>query len=224
MFILPAHAHPFDLVAPAALSHGPHSWAWASSVRLALALLATLTLLLLVRSVLRAFVLPKVFSSSSSSSSASPPRPRISTRTLPPAPAKRTSWLGLFSWETLPLPVPAVSASDLTIPIALNAVPPPAMRGRHVYRGGRGVGFAAPRARANIEAPLPAIYESQTPVSMAKMIMSRHTYRRPTPPSPAPAPAPKRSASAPSPASSSSAAGRRPPSPPTEGNARSASL
>ncbi|KAJ7654083.1 hypothetical protein DFH06DRAFT_521433 [Mycena polygramma] len=223
MFILPAHAHPFDLVAPAALSHGPHSWAWASSVRLTLAVLATLTLLLVVRSVLRAFVLPKVLSSASASSALP-----ASEKTVPasptdkhdatPAQAKRTSWLGLFSWETLPLPVPAVSASDLTIPIALNAVPPPAMRGRHVYRGGRGVGFATPRARANIEAPLPAIYESQTPVSMAKMIMSRHTYRRPTPPSP-PAPAPKRSASA-----SASSPARRPPSPPTEGNARSASL
>ncbi|KAF8961488.1 hypothetical protein BDZ97DRAFT_1828495 [Flammula alnicola] len=28
--------------------------------------------------------------------------------------------------------------------------------------------------------PLPALYESEIPVSMAKMIMSRHTFRRPT--------------------------------------------
>ncbi|KAJ7021184.1 hypothetical protein C8F04DRAFT_1141819 [Mycena alexandri] len=42
---------------------------------------------------------------------------------------------------------------------------------------------------------VPAIYECQTPVSMAKMIMSRHTYRRPTSPAPAPAPSPARRAS-----------------------------
>ncbi|KAJ6513723.1 hypothetical protein C8R47DRAFT_618039 [Mycena vitilis] len=215
MFILPAHAHPFDLVAPAALvAAHPHSWP--SCTRLALACLATLALLLLVRAVLRAFVLPKVSPPSSASLPASEKTPVSPTSptspTSSPAHKKRT-WLGLFRWETLPLP----PAPDLTIPIALTAVPSPAMRGRHVYRGGRGVGFA-PRARANIEAPLPAIYESETPVSMAKMIMSRHTYRRPAPPSP-PAPAPKRSASHSSPVSS---VGRRPPSPPTEG--RSASL
>jgi len=28
--------------------------------------------------------------------------------------------------------------------------------------------------------PLPALYQSDVPVSMAKMIMSRHTFRRPT--------------------------------------------
>ncbi|KAJ7435143.1 hypothetical protein FB451DRAFT_1309914 [Mycena latifolia] len=33
-----------------------------------------------------------------------------------------------------------------------------------------------------VDAPLPALYECQTPASMAKMIMSRHTYRRPAPP------------------------------------------
>ncbi|KAJ7822012.1 hypothetical protein B0H14DRAFT_2829595 [Mycena olivaceomarginata] len=54
------------------------------------------------------------------------------------------------------------------------------MRGRHVYRGGRFVGFFHPSTsntqtqRAMVEAPHASIYDSQTPVSMAKMIMSRH--------------------------------------------------
>ncbi|KAJ7291575.1 hypothetical protein C8J57DRAFT_1705134 [Mycena rebaudengoi] len=65
------------------------------------------------------------------------------------------------------------------LPITLSPPPPPAMRGRHVYRGGRGVGLirleaAHVRAVAPVECPPAAIYESQTPVSMAKMIMSRH--------------------------------------------------
>jgi hypothetical protein len=55
---------------------------------------------------------------------------------------------------------------------------PLAMRGRNanVRRP-----EAALAVRPRIEAPLPAIYESETPVSMAKMIMSRHTHRGPTP-------------------------------------------
>ncbi|KAJ7822014.1 hypothetical protein B0H14DRAFT_2829616 [Mycena olivaceomarginata] len=44
------------------------------------------------------------------------------------------------------------------------------MRGRHVYRGGRGVGFVHPSTsntrtqRAMVEASHPSIYDSQTPV------------------------------------------------------------
>jgi len=44
-------------------------------------------------------------------------------------------------------------------------------------------------------APLPAIYQSDVPVSMAKMIMSRHNYRRPTPPRKVSTPAPRRAMS-----------------------------
>jgi len=44
-------------------------------------------------------------------------------------------------------------------------------------------------------APLPAIYQSDVPVSMAKMIMSRHNYRRPTPPRKVSTPAPRRTTS-----------------------------
>jgi len=45
------------------------------------------------------------------------------------------------------------------------------------------------------ETPLPAIYQSEVPVSMAKMIMSRHNYRRPTPPRKVSTPAPRKAMS-----------------------------
>jgi hypothetical protein len=150
------------------------------------------------------------------------------TATASPTPASkpRRSWLPLaLSWETLPL--------TATLPITLSP-PPPAMRGRHVCRGGRGVGLTRPeaariRAVAPVECPPAAIYESQTPVSMAKMIMSRHvrcfplclsysrpdtlikTFRRPSP-------APRRASSLQHQQHS------RPPSPPLAGNGRSVSL
>ncbi|KAJ7291580.1 hypothetical protein C8J57DRAFT_1492042 [Mycena rebaudengoi] len=90
------------------------------------------------------------------------------------------------------------------------------MRGRHVYRGGRGVGLTFPEATRvcavpPVECPPAAIYESQTPVSMEKMIMSRHTLRRP-------ASAPRRASSLQHQHHS------RPPSPPLAGNGRSVSL
>ncbi|KAJ7059207.1 hypothetical protein C8F01DRAFT_1085044 [Mycena amicta] len=72
-------------------------------------------------------------------------------------------------------------------PITLHPVSPPAMRGRYVYRGGRGVGFVRrPEpvlSAVGVDAPgefyqLLAIYrlslyESQRPVSTVKQIMSR---------------------------------------------------
>ncbi|KAJ6471015.1 hypothetical protein C8R45DRAFT_1218220 [Mycena sanguinolenta] len=88
---------------------------------------------------------------------------------------KTRSWRGLL---------PSVSVNTLAeaLPITLNGPPAPPMRGRHVYRGGRGAGFnvstrrpeAALVTRPRVEAPMPVIYQSETPVSMVKMIMSRH--------------------------------------------------
>ncbi|KAJ7862334.1 hypothetical protein B0H14DRAFT_505387 [Mycena olivaceomarginata] len=93
-------------------------------------------------------------------------------------PSSSSSWfslnLGFISWETLPTTIAE------SLPITLHPPPAPAMRGRHVYRGGRGVGFFHPSTsntqtqRTMVEAPHASIYDSQTPVSMAKMIMSRH--------------------------------------------------
>ncbi|KAJ6569734.1 hypothetical protein DFH09DRAFT_1313523 [Mycena vulgaris] len=80
------------------------------------------------------------------------------------APKPASSWSPLrLSWETLP-PPPASSPQPHVPRAGPVRRPEPALVSR-------------PRA----EAPLPAIYESPTPVSMAKMIMNRHTYRRPSP-------------------------------------------
>ncbi|KAJ7059187.1 hypothetical protein C8F01DRAFT_1301587 [Mycena amicta] len=92
-------------------------------------------------------------------------------------------WNGLLAfgglglkWETLP-PISLAEA----LPITLHPPPPPALRGRYVYRGGRGVGFVRrPEpglAAVGVEASVPVVYESQRPASMAKLIMSRHVRR-----------------------------------------------
>jgi len=87
----------------------------------------------------------------------------------------RWSW----TWEGLPLSLPiSFSFSDQQIiggvvgnGIGVSAPPPPTMK---AMLHGKRTGPA-------FEHPLPAIYETEVPVSMAKMIMSRHTTRRPTP-------------------------------------------
>ncbi|CAK5262428.1 unnamed protein product [Mycena citricolor] len=81
---------------------------------------------------------------------------------------------GLFSFKSMAMPTLAEA-----LPITLNPPPPPVMRGGHVYRGGRGVGFASRRSgseasRSRADASMTAVYDSETPVSMAQMIMSRH--------------------------------------------------
>ncbi|KAF8188834.1 hypothetical protein K438DRAFT_1833414 [Mycena galopus ATCC 62051] len=82
---------------------------------------------------------------------------------------------------------PMEKADEKALLTSLSLNPPVAQRGRHVSRGvgsksnARRPDAAARAVRPMIEAPLPAIYESETPVSMAKIIMSRHTYRAPPP-------------------------------------------
>ncbi|KAJ7833059.1 hypothetical protein B0H13DRAFT_2111522 [Mycena leptocephala] len=203
MFILPAHASPAAF--PALSVGAAQTWHAQHPLRLPLALLAALLALLTLRAFfasVRALRSPKGLAVSASVSASASEKAK-------PAPETKRTWLGgVFSFQTLP----TLTLELPTLPITLSPPPPPAMRGRHVYRGGRGVGFANPRrpeqalsARTmSVEAPLPAIYESQTPVSMAKMIMSRHTYR---------SPAPRRAAS--------TSSARRPPSPE---HARSASV
>ncbi|RDB17391.1 hypothetical protein Hypma_001680 [Hypsizygus marmoreus] len=90
---------------------------------------------------------------------------------------RRSSWAwGLLTWDSLP-----------TLPVSLAM--------SETESNGRGVGLQSkrvegptqnwqqPRVRRSgpaFESPLPALYQSEVPVSMAKMIMSRHTYRKPT--------------------------------------------
>ncbi|KAF5350472.1 hypothetical protein D9756_008629 [Leucocoprinus leucothites] len=85
-----------------------------------------------------------------------------------------SSWgLGFLRWESLP-----------TLPLSLKL--------NENDMKGRGVGFASTsqppaaqswqpgrRSGPAFEHPLPAMYQSEEPVSMAKMIMSRHTFRKP---------------------------------------------
>ncbi|KAJ7024036.1 hypothetical protein C8F04DRAFT_1132552, partial [Mycena alexandri] len=190
MFILPAHAAPFALSASAsALGEGPHRAWWT----LPLTLLATLVLLALVRAVTvlyprRAPALPvAVLEKAALAQPATRPKSR--------------TWLRLPAFISAAAPSTSTPASDASLPTAAAACAPsppaqtpPAGRGRPAARAGA-VRRPEPAlsVRARVEAPLPAIYECQTPVSMAKMIMSRHTYRRPTSPAPAPGPLPRAS-------------------------------
>jgi len=84
-----------------------------------------------------------------------------------------SSWgWSLFTWDNLP-----------TLPISFKV--------DENNMKGRGVGLAASqsppsqpwqrgrRSGPAFEQPLPAMYQTDVPVSMAKMIMSRHTFRKP---------------------------------------------
>jgi len=99
---------------------------------------------------------PKNIEQQSSSSSSSP-----------------TSWgWSLFTWDSLPtLPISfKVDENNMKgRGVGLAAQPPPSQP----WQRGRRSGPA-------FEQPLPAMYQTDVPVSMAKMIMSRHTFRKPT--------------------------------------------
>ncbi|KXN81204.1 hypothetical protein AN958_05785 [Leucoagaricus sp. SymC.cos] len=88
--------------------------------------------------------------------------------------SSKSSWgLGFFTWENLP-----------TLPVSLEV--------NENDMKGRGVGFVAPqrppaqswqpgrRSGPAFERPVPTMYQTDVPMSMAKMIMSRHTFRKPT--------------------------------------------
>ncbi|KAG6872563.1 hypothetical protein C0995_008836 [Termitomyces sp. Mi166 len=86
----------------------------------------------------------------------------------------RSSWpWRQLSWDSLPslpvsLAVPGNESHGKGVGMQEKRPPQPwqTVRGR---RGG-----------PMFETPLPALYQSKEPLSMAKMIMSRHTYRRPS--------------------------------------------
>ncbi|KAJ7135148.1 hypothetical protein C8R46DRAFT_649866 [Mycena filopes] len=169
MFILPAHAAPFHLTAAA-----PAAATWWAPLRLPLALIASLVLLALVRAVLVASFR------------------RVHAAKLPVAvlekgvPVKdgKSSWLPAY-FSSAPSPAPPAPASDAPAPTvrpaptpapSTAALAPPASRGRPAARAGpvRRPEPALSAHHLSVEAPLPALYACETPVSMAKMIMSRH--------------------------------------------------
>ncbi|KAJ7059199.1 hypothetical protein C8F01DRAFT_274863 [Mycena amicta] len=181
MFILPASAAAYpltDLASKSSIS----SWTWLG-VR---SLFAALFLLAVVRALLAFAVLvrrrPKVAAVDVPAEKEKQPEETSKQSKQAQAQedqARARWWNGLLAfglkWETLP-PISLAEA----LPITLHPPPPPAMRGRYVYRGGRGVGFVRrPEpglAAVGVEASVPVI-ESQRPASMAKLIMSRHVRR-----------------------------------------------
>ncbi|KAJ7721988.1 hypothetical protein B0H16DRAFT_1473559 [Mycena metata] len=170
MFILPAHAAPFAAVASLDAA-AQRAW-WT----LPLTLLATLLILALVRAVTvtalfygrRAPALPLAVLEKGALGL----KPVV---TAPPAPRR---WLHLPFLSSSPA-TPATSTTPAPdaaqIPSSPLSQAPPAGRGRPAARAGA-VRRPEPAlsVRARVEAPLPALYECQTPASMAKMIMSRH--------------------------------------------------
>ncbi|KAG9308333.1 hypothetical protein JVU11DRAFT_12097 [Chiua virens] len=88
-------------------------------------------------------------------------------------------WGSSLQWNTLPVSIPF----SLTIPE------------KHSPEVGNGAGVSLsqkrsqilpvvnwrPRTAPQFQPPPPALYENPVPLSMAKMIMSRHTFRRPNP-------------------------------------------
>jgi len=88
------------------------------------------------------------------------------TTTTVSAPKMR-SWLwGFVKWDILP---PAAHPER-------GGWQPPSMQMQRIQRHQQSV--RRPTS-PTFQPPPPAIYESQVPLSMAKMIMSRHTFRRP---------------------------------------------
>ncbi|ESK87987.1 hypothetical protein Moror_10834 [Moniliophthora roreri MCA 2997] len=120
---------------------------------------------------------------------------------------QKSSSRRLFIWDGLPLSLPVtltaprnttvgkgVGVSASVAPVSRTSSPPPPPppppRGPINQSQPQPV-MSQSRRGPSFEQPLPAIYQSQEPISMAKMIMSRHTFRRPG------QKMPRRSASAP---------------------------
>ncbi|KAJ7107588.1 hypothetical protein C8R44DRAFT_804811 [Mycena epipterygia] len=166
MFILPAQSLVLSAATPAA-------YPWLAP----LALLASVLLLALARAVLLRPCPPLALPLAVAEKQRLPVRVKTTGLAL-------LAWLLplRLSWETLQLGLPLMTQlkDEKTTPAPVEAKAPAPPRGRITAAVSRPEPARA--ARPRIEAPLPAIYESQTPVSMAKMIMSRHTYRAPARP------------------------------------------
>ncbi|KAJ3882283.1 hypothetical protein F5051DRAFT_50406 [Lentinula edodes] len=85
--------------------------------------------------------------------------------------AQRRTWSSLLTaWD------------GVTWPVSLTA-PPSTAVGRGVGLNGAVLGEQTSQLTRNapsLNQTLPTIYQSKEPISMAKMIMSRHTFRRPS--------------------------------------------
>ncbi|KAJ7349851.1 hypothetical protein DFH08DRAFT_958799 [Mycena albidolilacea] len=134
MFILPVHAHP-SLPFPAAFPNGlALSW-----LHLPLTLTAALLVFLLVRAALSSFSRRLRLSAPKGGIAVPVEKPASNADLEKSSKPSSSSWfslnlgLGFISWETLPTTIAE------SLPATLHPPPPPVMRGRHVYRGGRGI-------------------------------------------------------------------------------------
>ncbi|KAH7871445.1 hypothetical protein F5879DRAFT_984590 [Lentinula edodes] len=86
--------------------------------------------------------------------------------------AQRRTWSSLLTaWD------------GVTWPVSLTVPPPSTAVGRGVGLNGAVLGKQTSQPTRNapsLNQTLPTIYQSKEPISMAKMIMSRHTFRRPS--------------------------------------------
>ncbi|KZP17366.1 hypothetical protein FIBSPDRAFT_957191 [Athelia psychrophila] len=120
-------------------------------------------------------------------------------------PTNRSRWSWSWRWQGLRLSLPVsltISEKDHPETGAGMGVAA-ALRQQQQQMQQRPMIWHAPRQRSpGFEAPLPALYDTPVPVSAAKLIMARHTYRRPNPPRASATSKPKvsRSRSAPPPA------------------------
>ncbi|KAJ7616503.1 hypothetical protein FB45DRAFT_934361 [Roridomyces roridus] len=158
----------------------PEPPTWLHVLRLPLALLASLILLLIARHLISRPTLPIALSV----------QPKlIDVKTCQPLPAtevpassgsaSRFRWLPWLSRSKEMTTIKAATPRPVTATLPL-----PTPQGRAPSRAGpvrRPEPALAPHTQVDVEAPLPALFDCQTPVSMAKIIMSRHTYRRPSP-------------------------------------------
>ncbi|KAJ7770324.1 hypothetical protein B0H14DRAFT_3509332 [Mycena olivaceomarginata] len=134
MFILPVHGHP-SLPFPAAFPNGlALSW-----LHLPLTLAAALLVFLLVRAVLSSFSRRLRAPKGGIAVPVEKPASNADLEKSSKPSTSSSSWfslnlgLGFISWETLPTTIAE------SLPVTLHPPPAPAMRGRHVYRGGRGI-------------------------------------------------------------------------------------
>jgi len=103
--------------------------------------------------------------------------------------ATKWSWDWCSQWEGIPLSLPisfTVSEDDLAgvavgkgmgVMAAKVAIESDGQAAADTLK----TSWQVRKSRQGFERPLPALYESQLPLSMAKIIMSRHTARRPNP-------------------------------------------
>lgn len=179
-----------------------------SVTALALALVASVVLIVLVRvafiRLVNIFNVPKSSADVDANEKGTHPSPSLhSTEPLNARSSKygamsTWSWCWSWRWEGLPVSLPvSLAVTEKDWPGADAGIGVTAAMQQQQQLGQQGQQRQPPkltwqkhRRSLGFEPPLPALYDTPVPASMAKMIMSRHTYRRPGPNRPPPRPTP----------------------------------